>query len=107
MPITAAAVSRWIVQTIKLAYSMAEKDQLLAKMANIKAHELRALATSWAAFSGVSTQDIMDAVFWRGSSTFISFYLRDMAEQEGDIFTLGPIVVAASIVGKNCQRSSR
>lgn len=49
----------------------------------------------------------MNAVFWRGNSTFTSFYLRDMAEQEEDIFTLGPLVVATSIVDRASQRGPR
>lgn len=36
--ITAATVSRWIVETVKLAYSLTEKDNMLIIMANVTAH---------------------------------------------------------------------
>lgn len=86
---------------------MAGKDDTLAKMSNVKAHELREIATSWAAFSGVSTKDIMRAVFWRGNSTFVSYYLRDMAEHEEDIYSLSTLVVASSVVTATERQSSK
>ena len=70
-----ASVARWLVTTVKLAYEMAkEQDFSLAR-----AHDTRALSTSWALFQGVRLEEIMRAAFWASETTFTSFYLKDVA----------------------------
>jgi len=71
-------IARWIVDTVKLAYGKAsEADFKLAR-----AHDTRALSTSWALFQGVQLQEVMNAAFWAAESTFTSFYLRDVFSEE-------------------------
>ena len=70
-------VSRWISYTVKLAYrKLTKRDSSFLK---IKAHEVRALSSSWAFFDKVPLNDILQAAVWNSSSTFAKFYLRDVS----------------------------
>ena len=90
--ISKSSVSRWISYTIKLAYrKLTRKDFLFLK---IKAHEVRALSSSWAFFDKVPLNEILKAAVWNQSSTFAKFYLRDMSQQLHNLQDLGPIVAA-------------
>jgi hypothetical protein len=62
---------------IKLAYQLTGNSQSLLRLSSISAHEVRALATSWATFKGVTLQEIMPAVEWKSHMVFSQFYLRD------------------------------
>ena len=89
-------ISKWISYTIKLAYrKLTEQDISFLK---IKAHEVRALSSSWAFFDKVPLNDILQAAVWNQSSTFARFYLRDMSQQAENLQSLGPIVVAQKVV---------
>ena len=91
--ITSNTISNWIKQVIKRAYDTAEEDD--CTLGRITAHEVRALASSTAFSKNQSLQKINQACFWRGHSTFTSYYLRDIAmHQNGEIQL--PNVVAAS-----------
>ena len=77
--ISKSSVSRWISYTIKLAYrKLTRKDFPFLK---IKAHEVRALSSSWAFFDKVPLIEILKAAVWNQSSTFAKFCLRDMSQQ--------------------------
>ena len=94
-------ISRWISYTVKLAYrKLAKRDISFLK---IKAHEVRALSSSWAFFDKVPLNDILQAAVWNSSSTFAKFYLRDMSQQAQNLQSLGPIVVAQKVVGGQQQ----
>ena len=58
-------ISRWIVETVKEAYTRADREY-----GRITAHEVRALSTSWAYNCQVVLPDILSAVFWRSSGVF-------------------------------------
>ena len=77
-----ASIARWIVQTVRLSYEKANRSDLDL----VKAHDTRALSTSWALFQGVRIEEIMRAAFWAADTTFTSFYLRDVAWDD-DIFS--------------------
>ena len=64
----------------------------------IKAHEVRALSSSWAFFNKVLLNEILKAAVWNQSSTFSKFYLKDMSQQLQNLHNLGPIVVAQKVV---------
>ena len=78
--------------TVKLAYRKLTKRDI--SFLKIKAHEVRALSSSWAFFDKVPLNDILQAAVWNSSSTFTKFYLRDMSQQAQNLQSLGPIVVA-------------
>ena len=90
-------ILRWISYTIKLAYRKLTKRDI--SFLKIKAHEVRALSSSWAFFDKVPLNDILQAAVWNRSSTFARFYLRDMSQQAENLQSLGPIVVAQKVVG--------
>jgi hypothetical protein len=86
------SVSVWIRKVIQKAYEHhTEEDKVVLKY---KAHDLRALAASWAFHNSVALVDVMNACTWKRHSTFSEFYLRDMASQADDLYQLGPLIVA-------------
>ena len=95
--ISKSSVSRGISYTIKLAYRKhTSKDIPFLK---IKAHEVRALSSSWAFFDKVPLNEILKAAVWNQSSSFAKFCLRDMSRQLQNLHHLGPVVVAQKVVG--------
>lgn len=65
-------ISFWIRKVVRLAYEAAsEDDRVLCK---IKAHEVRALATSLLFKKNSSVEEVMSAASWRCNSTFASFF---------------------------------
>ncbi len=95
--ISRATISSWIAKLIRQALTCAESSTELRAFSKVTAHQVRAMATSWSAFSGASIQDIREAAFWKGQSTFSSFYLRDLSSQVGEISALKPLVAAQSV----------
>jgi hypothetical protein len=89
-------ISSWLVQTIRICLQSCSDET--AKHCNVRAHDIRALAASWAFKSGVALEDIMKACSWRAHNTFTSHYLRDLAlsDPEGQ-YSLGPIVAAQQV----------
>lgn len=96
--IAAATISRWIVETIRLSYNTLKTSSDLRALANISAHEVRALATSWANYRGVALQEVVSAACWSNHSTFSRFYLRDVSSLVDGMHTIGPIVSAGHVV---------
>ena len=95
--ISKSFVLRWICYSIELAYrKFTRKDFPFLK---IKAHEVRALFSSWAFSNKVLLNEILKAAVWNQSSTFAKFYLRDMSQQLQNLQDLGPVVVAQKVVG--------
>jgi len=88
-PIT---ISTWLKLVIKLAYENAKPDDM--KLLNIKAHQVRSIASSWALLGGVSLTDIMNACHWASHNTFTNFYLQPLAWSDGETFSLGPFISA-------------
>ena len=70
-------ISRWIVETVKEAYTQADREYDW-----VTAHEVRALS----------------AAFWRSSGVFQNSYLRDVACIADGMSTLGPVVVPQQVV---------
>lgn len=70
-PVSSQTISKWIVQTIHMAYENQKKS-------NVKGHSTRALGPSWALFNGASVKSIIEAADWSKESTFCKFYLRDV-----------------------------
>lgn len=93
--ISAPSISRWIVSCIKTAYSTSVNDTTLLSL-KINAHEVRAIASSLAYFNRVPLDKVLDAAFWKTSSTFARFYLRDF-HQDSSVSA----VAAQSVIGPN------
>ncbi|MEE9220529.1 MAG: hypothetical protein V3U34_03240 [candidate division NC10 bacterium] len=95
--ISAPTISRWLHEVIVLALHGTLQSPALLAMSKITGHQVRGMAASLASFSGCATSQILDAVYWKNSSTFSSFYLKDLAQQVGNVWSLGPVVAAASV----------
>ena len=48
-----------------------------------RAHDVRAVASSWALFEGVPLDDILSSAVWRSPNSFIACYLTDVVQDEG------------------------
>merc|ERR1712121_47109 len=81
-------ISSWIVRAIQTAYVAADKAPEYSQLLHVRAHEVRALASSWDALKQVSFSDIMAACRWRSHSTFSDYYLRDISCIEGELLAL-------------------
>ncbi|MBV2113361.1 MAG: hypothetical protein KUF82_20610 [Candidatus Thiodiazotropha sp. (ex Ctena orbiculata)] len=95
--ISASTISRWIVDSVRFAYSQSSS----CSASKVCAHELRALSTSWAWLNHVPLDRILRAGFWRSDNSFIRFYLRDTSGQNQRLFSLGPIVAAQSVISSH------
>ena len=70
--------------------------QVILDKFQVKAHDVRALASSWVLFNNASLNEVLSAGFWRGESSFLS-HLRSMSVQVDNLFSLGPIVSAERV----------
>ncbi|KAL8569518.1 hypothetical protein ACOMHN_002065 [Nucella lapillus] len=91
--ISAATISRWILQTIRSAYTQAHLD---VSSVQPRAHEVRSIAPSAAFQYSLSLRDVLEAAYWRSENPFINFYLRDFRAKRAD-GTKGISFVAASV----------
>ena len=66
---------------------------------SVKAHEVRAVATSLQLFNKVDLHSVMKAGRWSSGGTFTSFYLRDLCPQADSLQRAGPIVAAGTSSG--------
>ena len=90
--IHANTISSWVKNTILLAYeSMTDEDK---RLMGVKAHQVRAMAASWALQKNVSMENIMVACSWKSHNTFTQYYLKDMALISEQMYHLGPVVSA-------------
>jgi hypothetical protein len=85
--ISGSTISRWICSTITTAH------QSISGHApqDIKAHEIRAVATSLRLFSKTPINQIIAAGRWHSGGSFSKFYLRDLISQETSIKSAGSI----------------
>ena len=91
-----STISSWLKQTIMFCYSSV--DPKILDTLKVKAHDVRAFAASKAFYGGVSVEQIMSACHWKSHNTFTSFYLKDLAWQTDDSYSLGSVVVAQQVV---------
>ncbi|MPC51459.1 hypothetical protein E2C01_045305 [Portunus trituberculatus] len=98
-------ISHWIRQVVRRTHvNISEEDMHLVW---VKAHEVRAVATS-ALFRKIqSILAVLRAGTWRRMSTFASFYLRNITHQYLDTFSLGPLVSALRMLSLPRLRDSR
>ena len=65
---------------------------------DIRAHSVRAVATSLNFMKNRSIADVMEAATWRGNNTFSSFYHKDVQRIYEHCRSLGPIVVGNTVI---------
>ena len=94
--LSARSISRWICTTIVDSHAAIQDSKNLS--GSVKAHEVRAVATSLQPFNKVDLHSVMKAGRWSSGGTFTSFYLRDLCPQAESLQRAGPIVAAGDIV---------
>lgn len=65
-PASKDSISKWIVNTIKIAYTDTSLE-------GVRAHDVRSFPSSWALFQGTPIQDIMEADFLEIREYFYTF----------------------------------
>jgi hypothetical protein len=90
--VTRTALARWMKIIIVHAYRWADPEQPLPGRPT--AHEIRAIATSYAALREVSLDHIITQCRWGTHSVFTSTYLRDMHDLS--FISTVPVVAAAA-----------
>ena len=77
--LSAASISCWICTTLVNSHATLQNSKSIP--GEVKAHEVRAVATSLQLFNKVGLQAVMKARRWSSGGTFTSFYLRDRCPQ--------------------------
>ena len=70
----------------------------LLPILKVKIHKLRGISTTLAFEKNLSLQKVMEAAQWRCHSVFASHYLKDISFDYDDCRTLGPLLVAGSVI---------
>ena len=65
---------------------------------SFKAHSVRKVVASVAFARNVPLSSILEATTWSSSTVFTSFYCKDVQFSSALGFSLGPVVVAGSVV---------
>ena len=91
--LSASTISKWICTTIVASHAAIQNSRNLT--GSVKAHEVRAVATSLQLFNKVDLHYVMKARRWSSGGTFTSFYLRDLCPQASSSQKAGPIVAAS------------
>ena len=93
-----------MAKTILLCYKQADPQAL--DLVQVKAHNIRAFASSKAFYGGVSVDQIMQVCHWKAHNTFINFYLKDLTWSDNDNnMYLGPVVVAQQVLDPSHQHT--
>ena len=95
-PMSKAAVFFFVRLLIKVTHQ--DFPDGLASLLKVRAHEVRAVATSLLWNTNRSLSDVMAAPCWRTPSVFSSHYLRLVQRSQGDCFALGPVIAAGGVV---------
>ena len=88
--LSASSISRWICTTIVDSHATIQDSKNLS--GSVKAHEVRAVATSLQLFNKVDLHSVMKAGRWSSGGTFSSFCLRDLCPYTESLQRAGPIV---------------
>lgn len=104
--VSLTTVSRWIKQVVVSALDSMTQDRAGLSLHQVRAHDLRALAASWASFNDVSLDEICKACFWKSPGCFQDRYLKDMASISDGMYSLGDLVVAHTVVNPPTSQST-
>ncbi|XP_064088546.1 uncharacterized protein LOC135202963 [Macrobrachium nipponense] len=100
-PLSKNTLSFFIRNVIREAHTSCNQEQF--SLLKVKAHEVRAIATSLAFKKNMSLQNLMKATFWRCESVFSNHYLKDVTIMYEKCFGLGPYVSADSVLGQGAE----
>jgi len=89
-------ISSWMSSLISFCYRQPGKTAVA--LSGRSTHEIRAYAASLVHRGCWSLEDILQSGSWKSNQVFVNHYLRDLAEQEGNLNRLGPLVAGKRIV---------
>jgi hypothetical protein len=90
--LTKLTVSNWIKKTVKYAYvNSTDEDRVVTQ---IRAHDVRGFATSWAFSNSVPLVEVLRAGTWKNHSTFSEYYLKDVSTLKDAMLSLVTLSVA-------------
>ncbi len=92
--ISAATITRWIKQVILQAHKVILDQDL--RVLEVKAHQVRAVATSLA-FRSATLEQVLEMGGWVNHSTFTDFYLKTLTNQNENRYQLHPCVTGAVV----------
>ena len=95
-PASKNALTCLIKRAIREAHESLRPD--LMPILKVKTHELRAVSTSVSFEHNLSLRAVMEAAQWRCNSVFAAHYLKDISYVYGECRTLGPLVVAGTVI---------
>ena len=87
--------SSWIRCLIRDAYFKAPNSTI--QLTGVNPHEIRALSASVAWKANIPIVEIMRSCQWKNHTTFTDHYLRDLSMVQGDLHSLGKLVVAQNV----------
>jgi hypothetical protein len=90
--ISASTLSKWITNTVRICYAHATGGN--RALAQIRAHDLRGFATTWAFKNSVPLLEVMKVGTWKKHTTFTDFYLKDLTSLQNGLRSLGTLSVA-------------
>jgi hypothetical protein len=88
-----SAIGRYVVKAVEWAYEQVGRSL----PPGVRAHDVRGIATSLRALSGVAIADVLAAGQWSQADTFTRFYLKDFPN--GHLKSLGRFPVFAAAGG--------
>ena len=94
-----AIISSWVKKLIRSAYAHAETSSDALALASTGVHEVRAIASSLAVQSTFALRDVLAAAQWTTPSVFASYYLRDVSAFDGQVHSIGPVIIAEKQLG--------
>lgn len=95
-PLSKAAISFFLKQLIRSAHE--NFPEHLGPTLRVKAHDVRAVATSLLWGRNKALSDVMAVAGWRTQSVFANHYLKSVHRIQGGLFSLGPVVAAGSVI---------
>ena len=90
-------ISRWLRETILECYRVAA-PQNMAQAEGAHAHQVRALAASFAVAGHRPIKEVMRAAYWKSESCFTKYYLKDMAKYQNKTTGLATLAASTSLV---------
>ena len=95
-PASKNALTSLAKQVIREAHENLRPD--LLPVLKVKTHELRGVSTTLAFKKNLSLKSVMEAAQWRCHSVFASHYLKEIAFNYDDCRTLGPLLMAGTVI---------
>ena len=96
LPMSKGGISYFIRMLIKEAHK--ELDENYCPLIKVRAHDVRAVATSYNFHKNLSLETVINAARWRCKSVFATHYLKDVEISYDECCALGPIIAAGSVV---------